>query len=75
MKRWYADDILVQHYVQAYRDLLERPDLFSRAREVDLAAHWRNVKLPDLIWDARRQCAVGCGAEVTASLIKVERNA
>ena len=57
MERWYNDRVLVQHYVQAYRDLLERPDLFSRARELDLAAHWRNVRLPDTIWEARRQRA------------------
>jgi hypothetical protein len=50
MERWYNDSVLVQHYVQAYYDLLERPDLFLRARDSDLVAHWRNVRLPDLIW-------------------------
>jgi hypothetical protein len=55
MERWYNDQVLVQHYVQAYRDLLERPDLFARMREADLVAHWRNVQLPDLIWEARRE--------------------
>ena len=57
MERWYNDRVLVNHYVQAYNDLLERPDLFARAREIDIAAHWRNVRLPDAIWEARRQRA------------------
>jgi len=55
MERWYNDRVLVQYYVRAYRDLLERPDLFARMGEADLVAHWRNVRLPDLIWEARRE--------------------
>jgi hypothetical protein len=57
MERWYNDRVLVQHYVQAYRDLLERPDMFSQARNADLVTHWRNVRLPDLIWEAHRERA------------------
>lgn len=55
MDRWYNDRVLVQHYVQAYRDLLERPDLFARMRDADLVSHWRNVQLPDLLWEERRR--------------------
>ena len=57
MERWYSDKVMVQHYVQAYRDLLERPDMFSQGRKDDLAIHWRNVQLPDLVWEARRNRA------------------
>ena len=57
MESYYNDRILVQHYVQAYQDLLERPDMFSIGRKDDLATHWRNVQLPDLIWEARRKRA------------------
>jgi len=54
METWYDDRRLVGHYVKVYHDLLERPDLFMVGRDNDIAAHWRNVTLPDLLWQSRR---------------------
>lgn len=68
MEQFYSDHVLVQHYVQVYRDLLERPDLFSKARGDDLAVHWRNVRLPDLMWELRRERAMSNSAAASQQL-------
>ncbi len=55
MEAWYDDRRLIGHYVKVYHDLLERPDLFTVGRDDDIAAHWRNVTYPDLLWQIRRE--------------------
>lgn len=55
METWYDDRRLVGNYVKVYHDLLERPDLFMVGRDDDIVAHWRNVTLPDLLWQSRQR--------------------
>lgn len=54
METWYDDRILVRHYVNAYRDLFERPALFESRRADDIVSHWRNVTLPDVLWQMKK---------------------
>lgn len=75
MKRWYDDRVLVKHYVQAYSDLLERPDLFTRLHEADLLAHWQNIQLPDLIWEARRARGLATETQAWSKKIRATWNA
>lgn len=58
MERYYNDRILVQHYVSAYHDLLENPELFFPKQYENKVNHWRNIRFPDLIWNSKRQRAI-----------------
>jgi len=56
MERYWNERDMAQHYVKAYEDLLERPEIYDRFRfdpnsQLDL---WRARGIHDAVWTARR---------------------
>ena len=55
MEQYYSDELLVRHYLKAYKDLLEKPDMFERTR-IDInnrAQVFMSQRRFDLVWQAR----------------------
>ena len=57
MERHWDDRDMVQHYVRAYRDLLEDPGRLQVARfdAGDQKTMWNVMGLYDALWEARRR--------------------
>lgn len=56
MREHYREETMVAHYVRAYEQLLETGALVRTRDERHASAkEWLHAKLPDRIWDAKRQ--------------------
>ncbi len=56
MEKYYKDRVMVNHYVRAYEDLLERPDTFKKPR-FDTGSRRQMFlaqKRDDLVWESRK---------------------
>lgn len=57
METYYDEGKMIQHYRQAYLDLMHAPECFRRARMSSVRERWQAVALPDYCWAARKQAS------------------